>query len=154
MSFHQFKRIQKVQASLDQTWDFISEPINLSRITPDYMQFEILNAEGYSKMYEGMIISYHVRPFLNIKMNWVTEITQIKEREFFIDEQRVGPYTMWHHEHHIVEIEDYVLMTDIISYVPPFGILGRLANNVIINKKLEEIFDYRQVAIADWLEHQ
>ena len=111
------------------------------------MGFTITSKLLSEKMYPGMIISYKVSPLLGIKMTWVTEITQVKEREYFVDEQRVGPYAMWHHEHKIESIEGGVLMTDIVSYQPPFGILGSLANCLLIKKQLKEIFDFRTVAV-------
>ena len=110
---------------------------------PDYMLFQITSKELKEKMYPGMIISYKVSPVLNIKMTWITEITQVKEKQFFIDEQRLGPYKMWHHQHFFEEHENGVLMTDIITYIPPFGILGDIANHLFIKKQLEEIFNYR-----------
>jgi ligand-binding SRPBCC domain-containing protein len=98
-------------------------------------------------MYPGMIISYKVSPLLGIKLNWVTEITHVKEFEYFVDEQRIGPYSMWHHQHKIEPIQNGVLMTDIITYRPPFGIVGALANTLIIKKQLQQIFNYRAVAL-------
>ena len=91
-----------------------------------------------------MIIGYKVSPLLGIKMNWNTEITQVRELKYFVDEQRVGPYKMWHHQHHIQLFEGGILMKDIVTYCPPFGFLRLLANHLIIRKKLEEIFDYRK----------
>jgi ligand-binding SRPBCC domain-containing protein len=111
------------------------------------MGFHITSKLLSEKMYPGMIISYEVSPVLGIKMTWVTEITHIKEKEYFVDEQRVGPYSMWHHEHKIEQIEGGVLMTDIISYKPPFGILGSIANSLVIKKQLKEIFDFRVEAV-------
>ena len=147
MAFYQFKREQKVNASLDEIWDFISSPSNLKEITPDYMGFDITSAGLAEKMYEGMIISYQVSPLFGIKTTWVTEITHVRDRNYFVDEQRVGPYSLWHHQHHIEEIEGGVLMKDIVSYEPPFGFLGAIANTLIIENKLNEIFNYRTLAI-------
>jgi ligand-binding SRPBCC domain-containing protein len=147
MGFYQLHKTQKVPASIDQVWDFISSPANLKKITPEYMGFNITSKMLSEKMYPGMIISYKVSPVLGIKMTWVTEITQVKEKEYFVDEQRVGPYSMWHHEHKIEPIEGGVLMTDIVSYKPPFGILGSIANSILIKKQLKEIFDFRTVAV-------
>jgi ligand-binding SRPBCC domain-containing protein len=147
MAFYQFKKTQLINATIDQVWDFISRPENLKKITPDYMGFNIIGDDVPKKMYSGMIISYMVSPMLGIKTNWVTEITHIKEKEYFVDEQRVGPYKIWHHQHHIEQTENGVLMTDIISYNPPFGFLGRIANSLFIKKKLNEIFDYRTEAV-------
>jgi ligand-binding SRPBCC domain-containing protein len=147
MGFYQLHKTQKIPATIEQIWDFISSPANLKKITPEYMGFNITSKLLSEKMYPGMIISYKVSPVLGIKMTWVTEITQVKEKEYFVDEQRVGPYSMWHHEHKIKPIEGGVLMTDIVSYKPPFGLLGSIANSIIIKKQLKEIFDFRTVAM-------
>jgi ligand-binding SRPBCC domain-containing protein len=111
------------------------------------MGFNITSKLLSEKMYPGMIISYKVSPVLGIKMTWVTEITQVKEKEYFVDEQRVGPYSIWHHEHKIEPIKGGILMTDIVSYKPPFGILGSIANTILIKRQLKEIFDFRTVAM-------
>lgn len=94
-----------------------------------------------------MLIEYKVNPILNIPLTWLTEITQVKEKEYFIDEQRVGPYKIWHHEHKIIPADGGVLMTDLVTYQPPFGFLGRIANSLLIRKKLEAIFDYRKTVL-------
>jgi ligand-binding SRPBCC domain-containing protein len=144
MAFYQFYREQKLKASIDEVWNFISSPKNLKEITPDYMGFDIRSNHLPDEMYPGMIISYQVSPLLGIKTNWVTEITQVRDRSYFVDEQRIGPYSIWHHQH-IIEIHaDGVLMKDIVSYQPPFGILGAIANTLIIKGKLNEIFEYRK----------
>lgn len=144
MGFYQFKQTQKIQGNIDDVWNFISSPANLKKITPDYMGFDITSGDLPGKMYAGMIICYKVSPLLGIKMNWLTEITQVEEKRFFIDEQRVGPYKIWHHQHHIEPTEGGVLMTDIVTYQPPMGFLGSIANTLIIRNKLNEIFDYRR----------
>lgn len=149
MGFYQFKRVLKVNASLDEVWDFISSPKNLKEITPDYMGFDITTKGLAEKMYPGMIISYKVKPLLGISTTWVTEITQVKDKEYFVDEQRVGPYKIWHHEHFIQKIDGGVLMKDIVSYQPPFGFLGSIANKLMIKRKLNEIFNYRSRAIEN-----
>lgn len=95
------------------------------------------------KMYEGLMIEYKVTPLLNIPMNWITEIKYVHDKKFFVDEQRKGPYSMWHHEHHFEEVEEGVMMTDIVSYRVPLGFLGKLAHPLIVKGKLEEIFNYR-----------
>ncbi len=147
MSFYQLKQTQKIPATIDKIWEFISSPANLKKITPEYMGFDITSEILSSKMYQGMIISYKVSPVLGIKMTWVTEIKQVKEKVYFVDEQRIGPYTLWHHEHHIEAIEGGVLMTDIVSYQPPFGFIGAIANGLFIKKQLREIFEYRTLAM-------
>ena len=147
MSHYQFRTNQFLKTDIDTIWDFASSPANLKEITPDYMLFNITSKNLPEKMYPGMIIAYEVSPLLNIKMNWVTEITQVKDKSFFIDEQRMGPYKMWHHQHFFEEQNNGVLMTDIVTYIPPFGILGDFANALFIKKQLRDIFDYRYKAM-------
>ena len=144
---YQFKTKQLLKSDLETVWDFVSSPRNLKKITPPYMGFDITSKDLPLKMYPGMIISYKVSPLLSIPTTWVTEITQVEKHKFFIDEQRVGPYTMWHHQHFLVETKDGILMTDIVTYKPPFGILGSIANSLFIKKKLKSIFDYRFVSL-------
>ena len=134
MPFYQFQKQQKINTNIDEIWNFISSPANLKEITPDYMGFDVTTKNLPDKMYPGMIISYIVKPLFGIKTTWVTEITHVKENEFFVDEQRVGPYTIWHHQHKIKAIEGGTLMSDIVSYKPPFGFLGNIANSLIIAK--------------------
>lgn len=147
MAFYQFKQEQKVNASIEDVWEFISSPKNLKEITPNYMGFDITSDDLPDKMYPGMIITYVVKPIFGISTPWMTEITQVRDLKFFIDEQRVGPYKLWHHQHFIEPIEHGVLMKDIVTYSPPLGFLGAIANKLIIRKKLHEIFEYRTMAI-------
>ena len=132
-----------IPSTIDKVWDFISAPGNLKKITPEYMGFDVTTKNLPEKMYPGMIIGYKVSPFLGIKMTWVTEITQVSELKYFVDEQRVGPYKMWHHQHFIEPVEGGVLMTDIVDYQPPLGFLGAIANQLVIKSQLNEIFSYR-----------
>ncbi len=129
--------------SLDDAWDFFSSPYNLNEITPDDMSFEILSDVKDQKMYEGMIIQYKIRPVLNIPMSWVTEITKVRDRQYFIDEQRFGPYSFWHHEHHFEAVDGGVQMDDILHYAAPMGPLGKIAEAVYVDNKVKQIFDYR-----------
>lgn len=147
MAFYQLTKTQKIPVSIDVIWDFISSPENLREITPEHMGFVVTSNSSSVKMYPGMIITYKVSPLLGIKMNWMTEITHVKDKEYFVDEQRIGPYSMWHHQHKIEPIEGGVLMTDIVTYQPPFGIIGALANSLFIKKQLEQIFDFRTTAL-------
>ncbi|MFM2394237.1 MAG: hypothetical protein RLZZ546_2219 [Bacteroidota bacterium] len=144
---YQFNDTQKVPTTKEELWKFISSPRNLKEITPEYMGFQITNEPIADKMYPGMIITYKVSPLLGIKMNWVTEITHVKDMEYFVDEQRIGPYNIWHHEHHLTPIHGGVLMSDIVSYLPPLGFIGDIANSFFIKRQLKEIFDYRRKAV-------
>lgn len=153
MGFYQLRIAQKIPASVDEVWNFISSPANLIKITPHYMGFEIISELLPQKMYQGMIICYKVSPVPGIKINWVTEITHAKEKEYFVDEQRIGPYAMWHHEHRLESIDGGVLMTDVVSYKPPFFFLGSIANSIFIRAQLRKIFDYRKTAIEKIFGH-
>lgn len=150
MAFYQFYRAQVINASREEVWNFISSPANLKRITPEYMGFDIISPRTTDRMYEGMIISYIVSPFPGLKTKWVTEITHIRENEYFVDEQRIGPYSLWHHQHILEMIDEVLVMKDIVTYQPPFGLLGVLANKLFIRNKLEDIFDYRERAIDNY----
>ena len=147
MAFYQLHTTQKLPATIQEVWDFISSPANLKEITPPHMGFIVTSNTGSQKMYPGMIITYKVSPLLGIKLDWMTEITHVRDFEYFVDEQRIGPYSIWHHQHKIEPIEGGVLMTDIVTYEPPFGILGAIANTLIIKSQLNQIFDYRTVAL-------
>lgn len=140
---HTIQTKQFIKSDLSTVWEFISSPKNLSKITPEYMGFTILNDVGIDKMYAGQIIEYYVKPIAGIKMHWVTEITHVEDKTYFVDEQRFGPYTLWHHKHFIKEVAGGIEMIDIVHYKVPFGILGKLANALLIKKQLKTIFDFR-----------
>ena len=147
MAIYQFRAEQKIPAGIDKVWNFISSPANLSKITPDRMGFEITSGDLPEKMYAGMIVTYKVSPLPGFRTTWVTENTHVKEKEYFVDEQRTGPYSMWHHEHIISEIDGGVLMSDIITYSPPLKFLGAIANKILIRKQIDKIFKYRKQAL-------
>jgi ligand-binding SRPBCC domain-containing protein len=135
---------------LEDAWEFFSSPLNLAKITPGEMQFTITSPfTSETKMYPGMIITYVIKPVLGIKMNWMTEITHVSEHEYFVDEQRFGPYALWHHEHHFKRVPGGVQMTDILNYAMPYGALGTLTNKIFVKKQVEKIFKHREKAIID-----
>ena len=143
MAAHSIKTVQKIPVSLDQAWEYFSNPANLQAITPENMGFKVISKHHGNKMYAGQIIEYSVKPVLNIPIYWMTEITQVKEGSYFIDEQRFGPYTLWHHQHHFKAIEGGVEMTDIVHYKNPLWIFGKIANVLFVKNKLKSIFDFR-----------
>jgi ligand-binding SRPBCC domain-containing protein len=142
MKIYRLHTHQNLPISVDEAWDFLSDPANLKTITPDYMGFNILSGAD-RKMFPGQIIQYIVTPLAGIPTKWVTEITHVKVKEYFVDEQRFGPYALWHHKHFIKAIPGGVEMEDIIDYKLPMGILGKLAHPIVVKPKLKEIFDYR-----------
>jgi ligand-binding SRPBCC domain-containing protein len=137
------KTVQKIPVDIDIAWDFFSRPDNLKLITPPEMNFVITRPFVSDKAYPGEIITYKVSPVTGIYIKWVTEITQVKDKEYFVDEQRFGPYSMWHHEHHFKTMDGGVEMTDMVYYKIPFWFFGDIANRLFVRKKLETIFNYR-----------
>lgn len=142
MKIYTLYQKQTLPISLDTAWDFLSDPKNLKTITPDYMGFHIMSGAD-RPMFAGQIIQYVVTPVFGIKTKWVTEITHSVKNEYFVDEQRFGPYALWHHKHFIKQIEGGVEMEDIIDYKLPFGLLGQMVHPLIVKPKLKEIFSYR-----------
>ena len=146
---YHLKTVQKIPVSLDMAWDFFSDPKNLQAITPASMGFRIISEQQDNRMYAGQVIEYKVRPLLNIPIYWMTEITQVEDKKYFVDEQRFGPYDMWHHQHHFKEVDGFVEMTDIVHYKLPLWFLGDIANWLFVNKQLKGIFDYRSKKIEE-----
>ncbi|GAC1381525.1 MAG: SRPBCC family protein [Ginsengibacter sp.] len=140
---YSLKTVQQIPVSLDTAWDYFSSPANLADITPDKLGFKIISLHHGTKMYAGQIIEYTVKPLLGIPLYWMTEITHVKDKEYFIDEQRFGPYSLWHHQHHFKEVDNGVEMTDIVHYKLPLSVLGDFANSIMVKKQLKQIFDYR-----------
>jgi ligand-binding SRPBCC domain-containing protein len=148
VTFYSLKTELNIPISISEAWTFFSSPKNLSKITPELMGFIITN-EPADNMFQGQIITYKVSPLLGIKINWMTEITTVKQNEYFIDEQRFGPYSLWHHRHHFYEIDGGVKMIDEVNYKLPFGFIGRIAHGLFIKKKLKSIFDYREKVLLE-----
>jgi len=140
---HRFEFIQILPISMEEAWSFFSNPTNLGKITPPEMNFRIIGNLP-QKVYEGMFIVYKVSPLAGIPMQWVTEITHVREPHFFIDEQRKGPYSIWHHEHHFEQVPEGIKMTDILYYSVPFGWLGKLVDMLLVKRKVLDIFTFRK----------
>lgn len=145
---HTLKTKQTLPISIDQAWEFLSSPKNLKTITPDYMSFDIISGADRD-MYPGQIIQYIVTPILGIKTRWVTEITHVVDKQYFVDEQRFGPYALWHHKHFIKAVAGGVEMEDVIDYKLPFGWFGNLFHGLIVKPKLKEIFNYREKKLKE-----
>jgi ligand-binding SRPBCC domain-containing protein len=140
---YSLKTVQQLPVTLEEAWDFFSSPANLKEITPDNLGFKIVSQHHGDKMYAGQIIEYTVSPVLGIPMYWMTEITHVEDKKYFVDEQRFGPYSMWHHQHHFKTVDGGVEMTDIVHYKLPFWFLGDIAHFLFVNKQLKNIFNYR-----------
>ena len=148
MKVYSKQSVQYVNASIEECWTFFSSPRNLQKITPQSMGFQITDFDE-KNMYAGQIIQYKVSPLLGIKLPWVTEITIVKEGRYFIDEQRFGPYSLWHHKHFFEPTENGVKMTDLVHYALPLGFIGRIMNSLIVKNKLKEIFEYREQKVNE-----
>ncbi len=143
MKLYKFTRKQELPLSIEKAWSFFSNPGNLTLITPPWLGFSV-TSDVPRKMYEGMIVTYTVTPVWNVPVEWVTEITHVDEPRLFVDEQRFGPYSFWHHQHLFKDIKGGVEVTDLIHYALPLGPLGRLAHELFVKRQLNEIFDFRR----------
>lgn len=148
MKVYTLKTVQNLKISIDEAWSFFSDPNNLKKITPNHLGFHITN-DIPDKMHPGMLITYKLSPIKGFPVTWVTEITQVSEPNYFIDNQRFGPYSMWHHQHFFKEIEGGVEMIDLIHYVVPFGILGQIANSLFVRRQLNGIFAHRKKVLKE-----
>ena len=148
MKIYQLHATQKLPITIEQAWDLLSSPKNLQLITPDHMGFKIISGAD-RPIFAGQIIQYSVTPILNIPMKWVTEITNVIDKNYFVDEQRFGPYAMWHHAHFIKEIVGGVEMEDIVNYKVPMGLLGQLVHPFLVQPKLNAIFEYRRKKLIE-----
>ncbi len=148
MQLYQLHAKQYVKTDIESAWSFLSSPKNLQKITPKEMGFQIL-AGADKDMFPGQIIHYTVSPFPGFTTKWVTEITHVEKGVYFVDEQRYGPYAMWHHKHFIKEVPGGVVMEDIIDYKIPLGILGQIAHPIVVKPQLKKIFAHREKALSE-----
>jgi ligand-binding SRPBCC domain-containing protein len=139
---HRLVSVQKLPLSLDKTWEFFSNPHNLLTLTPTFLNLKVTNEIFGHEAYAGQIITYKVKPFAGIGVSWMTEISHVEKEKLFVDEQRKGPYKLWHHQHHFRSIEGGTEMRDIVHYSLPLGIIGETAHP-LVKKKLLEIFHFR-----------
>lgn len=144
---HIIEHKQIIATSLQECWTFFASPSNLKLLTPPYLGFsEQSNGE---EMYEGQIIMHRLKPVLGVPILWVTEITHVKHLHYFVDEQRVGPYRLWHHEHRFREVSGGVEISDLIHFMLPFGILGKAIYHLKVRRDLAKIFSYRHHKIKE-----
>jgi ligand-binding SRPBCC domain-containing protein len=149
MAIHVLEHSQIVRASLEECWAFFSDPRNLAKITPEALDFVILS-DLPERMHQGLMIQYRVRPLLGIPMTWLTEITHVKEPNYFVDEQRVGPYRIWHHEHFFKQLDDgRVELRDRVHYVLPFSPFSEIVHPFVVAPELKKIFAHREKAVRE-----
>jgi len=143
------KTVQKIPVDIDTAWAFFSSPHNLEAITPNDIEFKVTGKYAGATMYPGQIIQYKLKPLLGLTFYWMTEITHVSDKKFFVDEQRFGPYRMWHHQHHFKQIDGGVEMTDIVHYKIPYWFIGDVANSLVVRKQLRGIFAFRFKAVEE-----
>jgi ligand-binding SRPBCC domain-containing protein len=149
MKVHTLKRTQVIPATIEDCWAFFSNPKNLSKITPASLDFRVLSKVP-DKIYAGMMIQYRVKPLLGIPVKWVTEITHVREPDYFSEEQRVGPYAMWHHEHFFTKLDGQrVEVRDLVHYALPFSFIGSIAHELLVKQQLETIFKHREKVVTE-----
>lgn len=143
------KAVQKIPTDITTAWAFFSSPLNLQAITPESMHFKVIGKYNSDTMYPGQIIEYKLKPLLGISVYWMTEITHVKKNTYFADEQRFGPYSLWHHQHHFKQIEGGIEMTDLVHYKIPYWFIGDVANSLFVRRQLHNIFSYRYKAVEE-----
>ncbi len=141
---------QFIPQPVEAIWDFFSRPENLKKLTPAKVGITMLSDLSGQKMYPGMLIPYYISPLLGIRMKWTTEITHIDPMHYFIDVQQEGPYAFWHHQHHFTPQNGGTLMHDILHYKVPYGPIGTIADLLMVNNMVDEIFRYRAKSIEDF----
>jgi ligand-binding SRPBCC domain-containing protein len=146
---YSLKTEQVLPISLQEAWHFFSNPNNLQKITPAHLDFKIISKYNGDVMYPGQVIEYKVKPVLGIPLYWMTEITHVQDSKYFIDEQRFGPYSLWHHQHHFKEVAGGVEMIDIVHYKLPLWILGDIAHALFVKQQVKQIFDYRYKKVEE-----
>ena len=146
---HVFHSTQIIHATIEGAWDFFSDPRNLAKITPPELDFTVLSALP-ERIHAGMMIEYRVRPLLGIPVRWLTEITHVEPGKFFVDEQRIGPYRIWHHEHHFKQLDGgRIELTDRVTYVLPFSPLSDVIHPFLVKPKLAKIFAFREKVVSE-----
>jgi ligand-binding SRPBCC domain-containing protein len=146
MKLHQIHRKQMIPISIFEAWEFFSNPENLSTITPSWLNLTLIS-DIPRGMHSGMIISYRITPIVRVPTIWISEITHVNRPTYFVDEQRLGPFRFWHHQHVFKEVGRNVEIQDIVHYAMPLGPIGEMMYSISVRKKVDSIFDFRQKAL-------
>ena len=147
---HTLWQEQLLNTDVHTLWNFISHPHNLNQITPESLHFEILSQNLPEQIYTGLLLKYRIQIPLIGKQYWVTEIKTVEPDHQFIDEQRLGPYKFWYHQHTLKQAGNQVLMQDHITYILPwFSVFPSLLNQLVIKNQLASIFNFRMQKFAE-----
>lgn len=139
---------QWLPITVEEAWRFFSSPKNLPVITPPDLGFKILSNDPAAEIYKGMLINYKVSPLFGIAVKWVTEITEVNAPHTFVDQQLKGPYSLWEHHHQFIEKDGGVLVVDRVRYALPFGFIGKWARKLLVQKRLNHIFEFRRNTLS------
>ncbi len=145
---HRLTRQQVVPAPLGEVWAYFATPKNLNEMTPPNMHFEIVHG-GEVTMFQGQLIEYRVQFMPMLKSRWLTEIAHVENEAYFVDEQRIGPYRFWYHEHRFEAVTGGTRIHDQITYALPFGPLGDLVHAIWVGPRLHSVFDFRRDKIEE-----
>lgn len=138
---------QQLPTTLEQAWDFCSTPRNLPAITPEWLHFTV-TSDVPDRMYPGLAMTYSITPVPFWRVEWLTVITAIDEGRNFVDEQRTGPYRLWHHEHRFEPVDGGVEMRDVVHYALPLDPLSRPLHDYLVRRQLQDVFEYRFRSLA------
>lgn len=149
MALHVFTHSQVVPAPLEECWRFFANPRNLARLIPPELEFTTAS-DAPTEIRPGLLLAHRVRLQFGFAVNWLTEITHVSPPDYFIDEQRLGPFRLWHHEHHFRAIDGaHTELRDLVQYVVPCGWLGELVHPWIVVPQLRHLWDFRENTIAE-----
>lgn len=155
MKVTQWSASQKVNGTIEEVWNFFSNPVNLDQLTPKEVNFSIKSISGDGPMYPGMLVQYKIKPlkWLPIYFYWVAEIKQVHQNLRFIDEQRYGPFAFWYHEHAFEAVEDGVIVKDMLHYRVPLGFIGKLIDWLVIRLAIKRIFRTRTEILHEYFQN-
>jgi len=148
LKIHRIQQSQFLPLTLDEAWLFFATPKNLEAMTPPFLNFRILS-DVPDVVHSGLMIEYRIRAVFGIPMRWLTEIKHVEKRTRFVDEQRIGPFPFWYHEHRFEAVEGGIVMEDEVHYVMPWSILGGFIHWVFIRRRLLEIFRFRKCYLTE-----
>jgi ligand-binding SRPBCC domain-containing protein len=149
---HRLRRSQLIRAPLPRTFEFFSEPSNLEALTPDFLRFRILTPMPL-EMGAGTRIEYALSLY-RVPFRWQTLITEWVPGERFVDEQEAGPYAYWRHTHEFEAQGDNTMVSDLVEYREPLGVLGQVAHAAFVEGTLVKIFDFRREQTKRLLEYR
>jgi ligand-binding SRPBCC domain-containing protein len=147
MKVRVLERSQIVPRPIAETFKFFSDPRNLERLTPAFLNFKFLTPPP-AVVHPGTVIDYQIRLY-GVPVHWRTRIEIVEAPKKFVDVQEKGPYALWRHSHTFRQIAGSATeMKDRVEYAMPLGPLGDIAYHLFVKRSLAQIFDYRERELA------